>query len=237
MAALASSSTRFGGAALHERNHEQPHTSRARRAVPSAALRDKLAFDRDWGTSKALRHKVGSLVQQEADAVDGGLTDIRFSVVYCGQPGEVVRVTGSAPQLGQWDPDAALPMEWTDDHAWVSRSVQLKAGSDVEYKFLILDERSEQIKMTWQPGRNCLLHIPEDGAGGRYSASNAWQASESVQLKDQQALPQEILTQCFECGACLLPHLHCHRCPLVYPDWQDVGLPGESFDGAAVVYQ
>ena len=84
--------------------------------------------------------------------------------------------------------------------------------------------------------QNCLLHVPEDGAGGRYSANNAWQASEPVQLEDQQALPQEILTQCFECGACLLPHLHCHHCPLVYPDWQDVGLPGESVDMAAVVH-
>ena len=92
MAALASSSTRFSGAALprvvNRQLHTSPGISRCRRAVPPAAQRDKLAFDRDWGTSKALRHKVGSLVQQEADAVDGGLTDIRFSVVYCGENAE-----------------------------------------------------------------------------------------------------------------------------------------------------
>lgn len=58
--------------------------------------------------------------------------------------GQNVLLTGSSPELGEWDLSRAARMEWSEgrngEHHW-SASVELPAGADVEYKFVIDDPK------------------------------------------------------------------------------------------------
>lgn len=58
--------------------------------------------------------------------------------------GQHVVLTGSSPELGEWDLGRSPRMEWSEgrngEHHW-SATVELPAGADVEYKFVIDDPK------------------------------------------------------------------------------------------------
>lgn len=73
--------------------------------------------------------------------------------------GEHVAILGSCKELGSWKKKVA--MTWTAD-GWVS-DLELKGGSEVEYKFVIVKKDK---KMAWEEGGNRVLKLPKVGDFG-----------------------------------------------------------------------
>ncbi|MEV4340535.1 CBM20 domain-containing protein [Streptomyces sp. NPDC049590] len=77
--------------------------------------------------------------------------------------GETLLVTGSAPQLGAWDPAAAVPLGTTASaYPHWSASVRLPAGLTVQYKYI---KRSPAGTVTWESIPNRTLTVSPDGPG------------------------------------------------------------------------
>jgi hypothetical protein len=53
-------------------------------------------------------------------------------------------------------------------------------------------------------------------SGESSGMQDSWDSSrhdQHVEKHDEHSLPQPIPFTCFECGQCLMPHLHWHNCP------------------------
>ncbi|CUW32209.1 MULTISPECIES: CBM20 domain-containing protein [Streptomyces] len=74
--------------------------------------------------------------------------------------GETLLVSGSAPQLGAWDPAKAVPLGTTASSSpqWTG-SVQLPVGITVQYKYI---KRSPAGRVTWESTPNRTLTVSPD---------------------------------------------------------------------------
>ncbi|GLW74097.1 alpha-amylase [Kitasatospora phosalacinea] len=73
--------------------------------------------------------------------------------------GQNVYLVGSLPQLGSWDPNAAVALSPAGYPVW-SGSVQLPANTAFEYKYIVKDASGN---VTWESGAN---HSANSGANG-----------------------------------------------------------------------
>ena len=86
---------------------------------------------------------------------------VGFSVPGCALAlGEHLRVVGSCPELGGWDPAAAPPLAWHEGHRWAGE-VPLPPGQHA-WKLVVLRPDGGQ---RWEEGANRELRIPELAAG------------------------------------------------------------------------
>jgi hypothetical protein len=74
---------------------------------------------------------------------------------YVTRPGQSLKVVGSAPELGSWDPSKALPLQWKPGHAWSASLPLMLNGGAVEAK-VIFQENGDY---TWEPGSNRKLDL------------------------------------------------------------------------------
>ena len=72
------------------------------------------------------------MAAQNSTAADPKV-QVKLSVPYKCAYGEVIKVVGNAPELGNWNADAARAFSWTDDNVWV-RDLQLPPGT---YEFKV----------------------------------------------------------------------------------------------------
>jgi 4-alpha-glucanotransferase len=109
---------------------------------------------------------------------------VRFVVKYVTQPGQQLRVVGSAPALGQWNAADAPVMYYRHDGSWsldvfLPRPTQLAV---VEYKYVLYDERYGSY--TWEGGKgddNRTLALTDNvGAHGSVHTRDYWQPYPSV---------------------------------------------------------
>jgi hypothetical protein len=73
------------------------------------------------------------------------------------QYGDVVAVSGNCPQLGGWEPSAALPLRCGSHGVWRG-ATKLPLHARVEYKYLVLKGGSE----VWENGANRELVVAAD---------------------------------------------------------------------------
>ncbi|CAD5330486.1 unnamed protein product [Arabidopsis thaliana] len=72
--------------------------------------------------------------------------------------GEHFFILGDDPVFGGlWDPDTALPLNWSDGNVWTV-DLDLPVGSLVEFKFILKAQTGE---ILWQPGPNRALETWE----------------------------------------------------------------------------
>jgi alpha-amylase len=86
--------------------------------------------------------------------------------------GQNIFVTGSIPQLSNWNTDTAVPLAWLNGQGtrgnWQT-SATLPASTHVEYKYIKKDGSNN---VTWESGANRVLMT---GAGGTsQSVADAW---------------------------------------------------------------
>lgn len=76
-----------------------------------------------------------------------------ISMNYETQFGEELFITGSTFDLGNWNPDTGIKLEWSEGHKWFAR-LQFKAFGDkvFEFKFVIKNQGSGYVK--WEGGQN-----------------------------------------------------------------------------------
>lgn len=68
-------------------------------------------------------------------------------------PDEVLAVTGSCKALGEWDVTKAVKLSDNRFPVWTAVLDMAKIGNAFEYKFIILDAKSGDVK-AWEPGAN-----------------------------------------------------------------------------------
>lgn len=68
------------------------------------------------------------------------------------QFGEELCITGSAPELGSWNPNVGLKLQWSPGHKWFVRIPFKTFGSkSFEYKYVIKNSSGAQ---RWEGGQN-----------------------------------------------------------------------------------
>jgi len=67
-----------------------------------------------------------------------------------------VLVSGSAGPLGEWDPERALPLEWSEGDLWQGEA-RLPPGEGFRFKLLL---RRRDGGLEWPPGDDCELSPP-----------------------------------------------------------------------------
>ena len=91
------------------------------------------------------------------------------------QFGEHLRVVGSCPQLGGWDPAAAPALEWGEGDTWTG-SLALPPG---QHAFKLVVVRRDG-SVHWEAGADRgLLLLPQAAAGG---SSDSGQATATTPL-------------------------------------------------------
>jgi cyclomaltodextrin glucanotransferase len=76
------------------------------------------------------------------------------------QPGEDLFLSGDAPELGAWDVERALPMEYVNAATWgTTVAFDASVGGEVHYKFVI--RRGTALRR--EPGRGHHRHVPAKG--------------------------------------------------------------------------
>ncbi|MCO5586945.1 hypothetical protein L7F22_040890 [Adiantum nelumboides] len=64
-------------------------------------------------------------------------------------------VIGDDKSLGEWAPEAAIPMQWSEGHVW-TLEMDLLSGTCMEFKILL---KADEELIEWQPGPNCKLEV------------------------------------------------------------------------------
>lgn len=84
---------------------------------------------------------------------------LRFSLNYHAEFGQVLVVCGSAPELGSWDVGAAPVMTVVaGDAEWLlALDLADSAGPSLAYKYALRDERTGEITWEWGPNRTLAL--------------------------------------------------------------------------------
>ncbi|OMO85079.1 Carbohydrate binding module family 20 [Corchorus capsularis] len=62
--------------------------------------------------------------------------------------GEHFFIVGDHPMFGLWDPESAIPLNWTEGHVWAVE-LDIPVGKTIQFKFLLKDSDG---KLLWQPG-------------------------------------------------------------------------------------
>jgi hypothetical protein len=130
------------------------------------------------GSLRLLRRSAGAGVPRAAPV--GGPVRctaalVTFSVKRRVAFGQHLRVVGSAPELGAWDPAQAPALSWNDGHVWTG-SVEL--AGDAAFKFVVYGGDGEPL---WEEGDDRRL------AGGEAIGITAeWQSNQHSSRRDRE---------------------------------------------------
>lgn len=113
------------------------------------------------------------LVVEEVAVEEVALEEVsvEFVVDHHVQFGQRMFLLGSLEQLGAWELERAVPMEWSSEHRWratVSLEQPQGVSLEVEYKVLILPDSwpPKPNDARWQPGPNRSLQLPAEPQEG-----------------------------------------------------------------------
>ncbi len=81
---------------------------------------------------------------------------IIFEMKYQTQMGQELGILGNLNELGNWNQDNALRMQWTDGNIWIK---EIEGNNDnIEYKFIFIVNNRVQ---RWEDGGNRILNLKE----------------------------------------------------------------------------
>ncbi|HZM51911.1 MAG TPA: CBM20 domain-containing protein, partial [Vicinamibacteria bacterium] len=99
----------------------------------------------------------------------GGAVTVAFAVNATTWFGQNVYVVGNLPQLGSWNPDAAIPLSAATYPVWRA-NVSLPASAAVEYKY-IKKPGDGGAAVQWETGSNRTFTAP---ASGTVTRNDTW---------------------------------------------------------------
>lgn len=99
--------------------------------------------------------------------------------------GEHFLLVGDSPMLGLWDPESAVPMNWSEGHIW-SAEMLMPVGQLVNFKFIL---KSSTEEVMWQPGpdRNVTTWQSANGI----VVSEDWENFEDQKLMEENPLAEQ----------------------------------------------
>ncbi|GLC34873.1 hypothetical protein PLESTM_000249000 [Pleodorina starrii] len=166
---------------------------------------------------KVLAFTTESLVKHESSQADSlahrpGVVRYRFVVPqYVTTFGQTLRVVGSLPELGEWNPQMAPTMTWSDGHQW-SLECALPQRP-FEFKITVFEGHG----VKWEGGSNRVVHADEDEDGDIPVEIVVWltcnfNATTSTQL--QLAVPRARIQDAYETGKATLEFLRLRKSKL-----------------------
>ena len=87
------------------------------------------------------------------------INKILFQMKYNTQPGEDLGVIGSIPELGNWDQNRALRMNWNDGNIWKA-NINYDFGREKEFEFKFIFIENGRVKK-WEDGNNRKLEFSQ----------------------------------------------------------------------------
>uniref|UniRef100_A0A061RNS8 Phosphoglucan, water dikinase n=2 Tax=Tetraselmis sp. GSL018 TaxID=582737 RepID=A0A061RNS8_9CHLO len=88
--------------------------------------------------------------------------------------GEGHKIVGSCRQLGDWSPDNAAEMQWSEGHVWTAE-VALEPGQEVEFKCV----KAGGGGVSWEEGNNRRLRVPEGASS--LTVRMAWNETDDTE--------------------------------------------------------
>lgn len=83
-----------------------------------------------------------------------------------------MRVCGDCEELGEWDPQHSLALEWTDGDVWVG-CVAIPRDQPVEFKFVVIPHEGHAA--IWEGGPNRRFTSPARGTDGAvFTIKSTW---------------------------------------------------------------
>lgn len=82
---------------------------------------------------------------------------VKFCLKYEVQYGQLIRIVGSHPNIGNWQLQSAPVMQWAPGHRWEC-VVEFPAGTVIEYKYVVTHYNAED-NQSWQNGSNAVLAL------------------------------------------------------------------------------
>jgi hypothetical protein len=122
---------------------------------------------RKWACShysrrKAFKVKAKTKTGAEADKDDEKkLVRVKILLQQECMFGEQFSVVGTGEGLGSWDPQAAIPMNWSPGHLWTTPLLDIPVGKRIYFKFILTDKLGE---IQWQPGPDRIFETWETTA-------------------------------------------------------------------------
>jgi hypothetical protein len=97
-------------------------------------------------------------------------TRVDFTVYgYSTAPGQDLYVVGSAPELGGWDPAAAVKLSYVNSNQWSGPVFfHPSKGQTVAYKYIVVDGAGN---VTWESGADRTYAVP---VSGDHAVSGTW---------------------------------------------------------------
>eukprot|EP01054_Gregarina_sp_Poly1_P005990 Gregarina_sp_Poly_1__5989@NODE_3154_length_1333_cov_99_270932_g1923_i1_p1_GENE_NODE_3154_length_1333_cov_99_270932_g1923_i1NODE_3154_length_1333_cov_99_270932_g1923_i1_p1_ORF_typecomplete_len173_score31_21CBM_20/PF00686_19/4_6e22_NODE_3154_length_1333_cov_99_270932_g1923_i17701288 len=91
--------------------------------------------------------------QRELAAVDGSDSkrSISFIVNFATYFGQELYITGNTSELGEWNPDLAVKMVWSEGNNWMCDITFSGKIDEIQYKYLVKDDRDN---INWEWGLN-----------------------------------------------------------------------------------
>ncbi|XP_020674976.1 uncharacterized protein LOC110094155 isoform X1 [Dendrobium catenatum] len=124
-------------------------------ASPLVSLEKKLFLLPSWVPKAAIE----SAYSGEIKHYQSKTAHIKFILQKACQFGEQYLLVGDDPLFGSWDPTNAVPLDWSDGHAWTAE-LDLPVGKIIQFKFIL---RSLLGHIIWQPGPDRRLEVWETG--------------------------------------------------------------------------
>jgi cyclomaltodextrin glucanotransferase len=88
---------------------------------------------------------------------------------YKSQPGELLYAVGDCAELGNWDTERAVLLEYVNESTWsVDVSFLQSVGQAVRYKYFVKDAAAQIVR------ENCLGHCHTVPPAGRYNWRDEW---------------------------------------------------------------
>ncbi len=107
-------------------------------------------------TNTISKNNVSTSINNNNNNNNNKIEKIVFEMKYQTQMGQELGILGNLNELGNWNQDNALRMQWTDGNIWIK---EIEGNNDnIEYKFIFIVNNRVQ---RWEDGGNRILNLKE----------------------------------------------------------------------------
>jgi hypothetical protein len=132
---------------------------------PSPCISTSVGQRQAWEAETVQRAEKSAVDSEHEDCV----TTLTFTIKLHVEYGQCVFVVGSVRELGNWDPDQAIALQWSEGDVWTgSATVKRSQLSRIEYKYFVRSGSEAK----WEAGGN---HNILKKASNRIALVDVWE--------------------------------------------------------------
>ncbi|MDY3089696.1 MAG: carbohydrate-binding module family 20 domain-containing protein, partial [Porphyromonas sp.] len=88
------------------------------------------------------------------------MTEVTFSIKYRAEWGHRLCISGSVPELGNWDEHKAIELSSHDGETWIGQVSLDGRRKDFSYFYLVKDEQGTILRREWKRMHRLLIKEP-----------------------------------------------------------------------------